>query len=161
MAEARSPLRRFRPSMAGLPWKPHATTPIAADSADERFVATLVCRRVRVDAPRVHPDDVRTDGDRRLPASARAVFAAVVHGGPLTHEEIRRATGLPARTVRFALHRLVEGSFVQSRSSLIDRRIRYFFVHERLADDRRGGGAAQGPAAETEASVDPQAWGKP
>ena len=73
---------------------------------------------------------VRVDADRfdRLPDSARRVFGAVMDDGPLTHADLRHRTGLPPRTIRFAVKRLREEGFVDARSSLKDCRTCYFFV---------------------------------
>jgi DNA-binding transcriptional ArsR family regulator len=75
-------------------------------------------------------DAVRVDEDRfgRLPGSAQRVFDAVRGDGPLTHADLRRRTGLPPRTIRFAVKRLREEGFVDARSSLKDCRTCYFFV---------------------------------
>jgi hypothetical protein len=52
-------------------------------------------------------DAVRVDESRfvRLPESAQRVFGAVKVDGPLTHAELRDRTGLPPRTIRFAVRR--------------------------------------------------------
>jgi DNA-binding transcriptional ArsR family regulator len=73
---------------------------------------------------------VRVDEDRfgRLPGSAQRVFDAVKDDGPLTHADLRRRTGLPPRTIRFAVKRLRDEGFVDARSSLKDCRTCYFFV---------------------------------
>lgn len=64
----------------------------------------------------------------RLPASARHVFAVVRDHGPLTHAELQDHTGIPARTIRFAVKRLREEHLVDTRSSLRDGRTCYIFV---------------------------------
>jgi DNA-binding transcriptional ArsR family regulator len=64
----------------------------------------------------------------RLPGSARRVFGAVREEGPLTHADLRHSTGLPPRTIRFAVKRLREEGLVDARSSLRDCRTCYFFV---------------------------------
>ncbi|MEK6975259.1 MAG: winged helix-turn-helix domain-containing protein [Candidatus Thermoplasmatota archaeon] len=83
------------------------------------------------------PDAVQVDADRygRLPESARRVFAAVRDDGPLTHADLRRRTGLPPRTVRFAVKRLKDEGLVDTRSSLRDCRNTYFFVSRACLDD--------------------------
>jgi DNA-binding transcriptional ArsR family regulator len=67
----------------------------------------------------------------KLPESARAVFAAVKELGPLTHAGLRERTGMPARTIRFAVARLKEAGFLDVRCSLRDCRTCYFFVNRR------------------------------
>jgi DNA-binding transcriptional ArsR family regulator len=97
------------------------------------------------------PEAIQVDPDRygRLPESARRVFAAVREDGPLTHADLRRRTGLPPRTVRFAVKRLKDEGFVDTRCSLRDCRNTYFFVSKTCVDDqaieeqrRRAGEAA-------------------
>ena len=78
-------------------------------------------------------DQVKVDPVRfgKLPASAQRVFVAVRDGGPLSHAELREATGLPARTIRFAVRRLKDEGFLDTRCSLRDCRTCYFFVNKR------------------------------
>ncbi len=66
-----------------------------------------------------------------LPASARFVLTAVRDHGPLTHQELGLATGLPARTIRYAVRRLKDDGILDSLSSLRDGRTCYFFVSRR------------------------------
>lgn len=66
-----------------------------------------------------------------LPESARRVFAEVKARGPLTHKELREATGLPPRTLRYAVKRLKDDHFIDTRCSLRDCRTCYFFVNKR------------------------------
>jgi DNA-binding transcriptional ArsR family regulator len=83
------------------------------------------------------PDAVRVEDARldRLPESARRVFGAVRHDGPLTHAGLRDRTGLPPRTIRFAVRRLRDEGLVDARSSLRDCRTCYFFVSKDLVED--------------------------
>lgn len=76
------------------------------------------------------PASVRVEPGRldRLPESAQRVFGAVRDDGPLTHAGLRERTGLPPRTIRFAVKRLREEGLVDARSSLKDCRTCYFFV---------------------------------
>lgn len=67
----------------------------------------------------------------RLPESARRVFEAVKQGGPITHTELRERTGMPARTIRFAVKRLKDEGLIDTRCSLQDCRTCFFFVHQR------------------------------
>ncbi len=67
----------------------------------------------------------------RLPQSAQRVFSAVRDQGPLTHTELRAATGLPPRTIRYAVKRLRDESYLDTRCSLRDCRTCYFFVNKR------------------------------
>lgn len=78
-------------------------------------------------------DAVQVDPFRlgRLPESARRVFAAVRDHGPLTHAALHAATGMPPRTISYALKRLKDAGFVDTRCSLGDCRTCYFFVHRR------------------------------
>ncbi len=76
-------------------------------------------------AEAVHVDPVRFGA---LPESAKRVFEAVKVQGPLTHADLRVATEMPARTIRFAVKRLKEEGFVDTRCSLRDCRTCYFFV---------------------------------
>jgi len=80
------------------------------------------------------PDAVQVDPIRfgRLPESARTVFTAIRNGGPLTHADLRDATGMPPRTIRFAVKRLKDEGYIDSRCSLTDCRTCYFFVHKRF-----------------------------
>jgi DNA-binding transcriptional ArsR family regulator len=68
----------------------------------------------------------------RLPESARRVFDAVRENGPITHDSLRAATGMPARTIRFAVKRLRERGYIESMRSLKDCRTCYFFVSRDL-----------------------------
>ncbi|HLF16191.1 MAG TPA: winged helix-turn-helix transcriptional regulator, partial [Candidatus Thermoplasmatota archaeon] len=79
-------------------------------------------------ASAVHVDPERFG---RLPESAQRVFEAVKGKGPLTHAELREATGMPARTIRFAVKRLKEDGLLDTRCSLRDCRTCYFFVNKR------------------------------
>lgn len=83
------------------------------------------------------PEAVRVDPERfrRLPESAQRVFHAVKDEGPLTHAGLRDRTGLPPRTIRFAVKRLREEGFVDARSSLKDCRTCYFFVSRDCVED--------------------------
>ena len=67
----------------------------------------------------------------RLPASAQKVFEEVKQHGPLTHAELREATGMPARTVRYGIKRLRDEGLIDTRCSLKDCRTCYFFVSKR------------------------------
>ncbi len=67
----------------------------------------------------------------RLPESARRVFQAVRDQGPVTHAGLREATGMPPRTIRFAVKRLRDEGYLDARCSLKDCRTCYFFVHKR------------------------------
>jgi DNA-binding Lrp family transcriptional regulator len=70
-----------------------------------------------------------------LPESARRVFEAVKENGPLTHAGLRAATNLPPRTVRFAVKRLKDEGFIDTRCSLRDCRTCYFFVSRRCVEE--------------------------
>lgn len=79
---------------------------------------------------RFPPGAVRVDGARlrSLPASARTVFDTILVAGPLTNGALRTETGLPPRTLRFAVRRLKDAGLVQSRGSLRDGRNTYVCV---------------------------------
>ena len=63
-----------------------------------------------------------------LPPSAERVLDVLAHGGPLTHRDLVAATGLPPRTLRFALARLRTSGRVEWRWSLRDARQRLYFA---------------------------------
>lgn len=63
-----------------------------------------------------------------LPPSARTVFHTLARDGPLTHADLVRVTGMPGRTVRYAVGRLREAGVLGSRCNLMDCRQCYFFV---------------------------------
>jgi predicted transcriptional regulator len=67
----------------------------------------------------------------RLPESARRVFEVIKDQGPVTHKELRALTSIPPRTIRYAVKRLRDEGFVDTRCSLQDCRTCYFFVHKR------------------------------
>jgi len=64
----------------------------------------------------------------RLPPSARHVFDALRARGPLTPKGLQEATGMPERTLRFAVSRLKEAGVIGARCNLQDCRQCYFFV---------------------------------
>lgn len=78
-----------------------------------------------------------------LPPSARQVFQTLSTNGPLTHKDLVLATGMPGRTVRYAVGRLKEAGVIGARCSLMDCRQCYFFV----ANQCPGGG--QSPFVKT------------
>lgn len=80
--------------------------------------------RVPADAIRIDP----TTRDR-LPDSARRVLDAVVRFAPVTHDDLKALTGIPPRTIRYAVRRLRDDGILDSRCSLSDCRTCYFFVH--------------------------------
>ena len=61
-----------------------------------------------------------------LPPSAITVLGLLSTRGPLTHKDIVAQAPIPARTVRFALHRLREEGRVVERLSLRDSRQSYY-----------------------------------
>ncbi|HUR68952.1 MAG TPA: helix-turn-helix domain-containing protein [Candidatus Thermoplasmatota archaeon] len=63
-----------------------------------------------------------------LPNSARQVFDTLATRGPLTHKDLVRVTGMPGRTVRYAVGRLKEAGVLTSRHNLQDCRQCFFFV---------------------------------
>ncbi len=82
------------------------------------------------------PEAVQIDPKiiENLPGSARRVLEAVSEKGPLTHNELGLATGLPPRTIRYAVRRLKDHGVLDSLSSLRDCRTCYFFVSRRYID---------------------------
>jgi hypothetical protein len=85
--------------------------------------------RFPADAVRVDPSILT-----RLPPSAKQVFDALRTNGPLTHSQLGAATGMPARTIRFAVQRLRANGLVASLNSLQDCRICYVFIDRRWVD---------------------------
>ena len=79
-----------------------------------------------------------------LPASAQKVFEACRDQGPLTSAELHEATGMPARTVRYAIKRLKDEGLLDTRCSLRDCRTCYFFVHRRCVGVDAMGEPVQG-----------------
>lgn len=65
---------------------------------------------------------------RELPPSAKRVLNVLETNGPLTHKDLISATGLPPRTLRFALAWLRSHERVDWRWSLRDARQRLYFV---------------------------------
>jgi len=63
-----------------------------------------------------------------LPPSAERVLDVLAHNGPLTHRDLVATTGLPPRTLRFALARLRASGRVEWRWSLRDARQRLYFA---------------------------------
>ncbi|MEK6985043.1 MAG: helix-turn-helix domain-containing protein [Candidatus Thermoplasmatota archaeon] len=88
-------------------------------------------------------DAVQVDPVRlaRLPQSAQRTFGVVREAGPLTSAELLVRTGLPARTLRYAVRRLKQEGLVDARCSLRDCRTCYFFVSKRCL----GLGASESP----------------
>lgn len=82
------------------------------------------------------PEAVRVDPLEfaRLPESAQRVFVAVRDNGPVSHASLREITGMPPRTIRFAVKRLRDEKFLDARCSLRDCRTCYFFVDTSRVD---------------------------
>lgn len=72
-----------------------------------------------------------------LPMSARQVFDTLTRDGPLTHRDLVRATGMPGRTVRYAVGRLKEAGVIGARCNLMDCRQCFFFVTQQCAGESR------------------------
>lgn len=79
----------------------------------------------------------------QLPASARQVFDTLSTQGPLTHRDLVRTTGMPPRTVRYAVSRLKEAGVIGARCNLQDCRQCYFFVAQQCE------GAGRSPFVKT------------
>jgi DNA-binding MarR family transcriptional regulator len=73
---------------------------------------------------------IRVDRERLdcLPASASRVFWLIQELAPISQRGLRETTGMPERTIRFAVRRLRQAGLVDVRRSLQDCRTRYFFV---------------------------------
>jgi hypothetical protein len=61
-----------------------------------------------------------------LPPSAITVLGLLASRGPLTHKALIQSAPIPARTVRFALHRLREEGRILERPNLRDSRQSYY-----------------------------------
>ncbi len=81
---------------------------------------------LRVPADAIGIDDASR---ARLPESARRVLDAVIRFAPVTHADLRDLTGMPPRTIRYAVRRLRDEGIIDSRCSLQDCRTCYFFIH--------------------------------
>lgn len=62
-----------------------------------------------------------------LPASAQTVFRLLQQRGPLTHKDLLAESGLPGRTVRWAVTRLKDEGLIRSRYNLRDSRQSLYF----------------------------------
>jgi len=82
-------------------------------------------------APGLVPDVEALVAD--LPPSAKAVFRTLKARGPLTHRDLVGATGMPPRTVRYAVARLREAGVLGERCNLRDCRQCFFFVERTCA----------------------------
>lgn len=65
-----------------------------------------------------------------LPPSAKTLYETLALEGPLTHKELVEITGMPPRTVRYAISRLQDGDHVGQRLNLMDSRQQFFFLQE-------------------------------
>lgn len=63
-----------------------------------------------------------------LPPSAITVLGLLATRGPLTHKALTEAAPIPARTVRFALSRLLHEGRVLERPNLRDSRQSYYLL---------------------------------
>lgn len=63
-----------------------------------------------------------------LPPSAQTVYRELKEQGPLTHKDLVEATGMPPRTVRYAVSRLRESGILGERCNLMDCRQCFFFI---------------------------------
>jgi DNA-binding transcriptional ArsR family regulator len=70
--------------------------------------------------------DSEREDTMKLPPSALLVLSLLSKGEALTHKEIGKLTGLPPRTVRYALQKLRERSLIREEWNFKDaRQIRY------------------------------------
>jgi DNA-binding transcriptional ArsR family regulator len=74
-----------------------------------------------------HPQGQQIRRDQmKLPPSSQTVLSLLRRGEALTHKEIARLTGLPPRTVRYALQKLREAYLIKEEWNFKDaRQIRY------------------------------------
>jgi DNA-binding IclR family transcriptional regulator len=63
-----------------------------------------------------------------LPPSAVTILGLLATRGPLTHKDLVQAAPIPPRTVRFALHRLLEQGRIRERPSFRDSRQSYYVL---------------------------------
>ncbi|RLG52929.1 MAG: hypothetical protein DRN96_01280 [Thermoproteota archaeon] len=68
-----------------------------------------------------------------MPPSAQAVLDTLSRGELLSQRDISRETGLPPRTVRYALKRLLEAGMVVEFRKVSDLRVKLYAI----ADGRR------------------------
>ena len=68
-----------------------------------------------------------------LPNSARQVFETLAMHGALTHKDLVRVTGMPGRTVRYAVGRLREAGVLAERCNLQDCRQCFFYLADACA----------------------------
>lgn len=64
----------------------------------------------------------------KLPDSAQRAYLAIKQNGPLQHKGLKEITGMPTRTIRFAVRRLQDEGFIISRQSLEDCRKPWFII---------------------------------
>lgn len=62
--------------------------------------------------------------------STHKIKTVLERKNPLTQKELIQAADLPARTVRYALKRLIELGIIIKRSNLSDMRSVYYFLNE-------------------------------
>jgi biotin operon repressor len=86
-----------------------------------------------------------------------AVLAALQAGARMTGADLRRACGLPRRTVYEALRRLRERGVLRQRGSLHDSRQTYFWLAE--AEPALAPGGASGPSLAEAPAAGPGAHG--
>lgn len=125
-------IARMPAAMLAASTKPFSVTAAHGSLVDEYRFLHFPADAVRVDARVL----------QALPPSARRVFASIREDGPLTHADLREATDMPPRTIRFAIKRLREAALIDTRTSLRDCRTCYYFVHPRILgedalEDRR------------------------
>ncbi len=61
------------------------------------------------------------------PRSTRTILCTLIARGPMTMQALQEASGLARRTVYGAIRQLLEGGFVQGRTSLQDARQTLFW----------------------------------
>ena len=70
---------------------------------------------VEADAKMMSGEDMRMKRFKNLPLSAKFVFKTLEYNGLLTQKEIAEESGLPNRTVRYALNVLDDKGLIEKR----------------------------------------------
>lgn len=68
-----------------------------------------------------------------LPNSARQIYETLATHGALTHKDLIRTTGMPPRTIRYAIGRLRQAGILSERCNLQDCRQCYFYIQDACA----------------------------
>lgn len=79
-------------------------------------------------APYLHQPTPPTPDTEGLPASARAIYAALAERGPQTHKDPVSTVELPGRTIRWAVNRLRKEGIVGAKLNVRDPRQSFFYL---------------------------------